>query len=145
MYNKKESFLARTHRHILQTEVLMTFKIIRHLLFKVLKCIFLCTLQILSLNETSIVIKPDLQLQKQNPKKKSLVIFCYHMYEHPLGSWKLSASSVAYSGSLHEIIESAEQKHPSTDKCGERRGEREGGRKRASKVTNYFLASYKYH
>jgi hypothetical protein len=28
-----------------------------HLLFKVLKCIFLCTLQIWSLNETSIVIK----------------------------------------------------------------------------------------
>lgn len=28
----------------------------------------------------------------------------YHMYEHPVVSWKLRANSVENSGSLHEII-----------------------------------------
>lgn len=45
-------------------------QILHYLLFKVLKCIFLCTLQIWSLNKTSIEIKINSTSEGRKPKEK---------------------------------------------------------------------------
>lgn len=55
-------------------------------------------------------VKWEQGIYKENKRLYSL---SYHMYEHPVVSWKLSANSVENSGSLHEIIvsENKDTKH----------------------------------